>query len=313
MLLQEFLITLNIMLPLLLMLCVGYLLRRIGLLNDIITPKLNQLVFRVFLPVLLFNNIRTLDVSAAPGLGFSAFIVLGVFFVWLIAQLLMPRFVHDPRKVGVMVQGIFRTNFAVLGIPLMQSMFGASGIAAVTLGLPLVIPLNNVLGVIALSSSGGKADMRSVIRKIVTNPMIIGALLGAVMLLLKISLPSAVQKVCSDLASLASPISLLALGASLQWQGVRDNRNELIATVLLKQLVIPFVMVGLAALLGFRHEELGVMVILFGAPVAVSSYPMAEAMGGDGPLAASQLVLTTLFSMGTLFALIYLGKLLCVL
>ena len=103
------------------------------------------------------------------------------------------------------------------------------------------------------------------------------------------------------------------LGASLKWQGVKDNRNQLIWTVLLKQLIIPVVMVGLAVLLGFHHEELGVMVILFGAPAAVSSYPMAEAMGGDGTLAASQLVLTTVFSMGTLFGLIYVGKLLGVL
>lgn len=310
---QEFLITLDIMLPLLLMLCVGWLLRHIGLMTDAMTPGMNQLVFRVFLPVLLFNNIRTLNLAEAPGLDFSLYIFLGVFGVWLIAQLLMPRFVHDPRKVGVMVQGAFRTNFAVLGIPLMQSMFGDSGLAAVTLGLPLVIPLNNVLSVIALSSAGSKRDFRSVLRKVITNPMIIGALLGAVLLMLDLPLPDVIDEVCDDLAALASPVSLLVLGASLKWQGVRDNKRELIATVLLKQLIIPFAMVGLAVLLGFRHEELGVMVILFGAPVAVSSYPMAEAMGCDGPLAASQLVLTTVFSMGTLFALIYTGKLLGVL
>lgn len=312
-LLQEFLITLDIMLPLLLMLGVGWLLRRIGLMTDAMTPGMNQLVFRVFLPVLLFNNIRTLDLEHAPGLAFSVFIVASVFGIWLIAQLLMPRFFHDPKKVGVMVQGVFRSNFAVLGIPLMQSMFGSTGLAAVTLGLPLVIPLNNVLGVIALSSAGGKADFRSVFKKIITNPMIIGALLGALMLPLDWTVPAVVDEVCNDLAALASPISLLVLGASLKWQGVRDNRRELVVTVLLKQLIVPFAMVGLAVLLGFRHEELGVMVILFGAPVAVSSYPMAEAMGCDGPLAASLLVLTTVFSMGTLFALIYLGKLLGVL
>ena len=105
------------------------------------------------------------------------------------------------------------------------------------------------------------------------------------------------------------PDSLLVLGASLQWQGVRDNRTELVWTVLLKQVIIPLVMLGLAVLLGFRNEALGVMLILFGAPCAISSYPMAEAMGGDGPLAASQVVLTTLCSMGTLFVLVYVGKL----
>ena len=309
---QEFLITMDIMLPLLLMLAVGWFLGRVGLIKEPVTSRMNQLVFRVFLPVLLFNNIRTLNLDEAPGLGFSAYCVFGVLGIFLLAQLLVPRFEHDPRKVGVMVQGIFRSNFAILGVALMTAMYGQSGIAAVTLGLPLVVPLNNILAVIALSS-GGKTNPRELVKSVVTNPLIIAAALGAVLLFLKLPIPGVIDNVCNQLANLASPVSLLVLGASLKWQGVKDNRNQLIWTVLLKQLVIPVVMVGMAVLLGFHHEELGVMVILFGAPAAVSSYPMAEAMGGDGTLAASQLVLTTIFSMGTLFGLIYMGKLLGVL
>ena len=310
---QEFLITMDIMLPLLLMLAIGWLLGRIGLIPDAVAPRMNQLVFRVFLPVLLFNNIRTLNLEEAPGLGFAAYTMLGVLGVFLAAQLLVPKFEHDPRKVGVMVQGIFRSNFAILGVALMSSLFPETGLAAVTLALPLVVPLNNILAVVALSSSGGKVNFRQQLKSVVTNPLIIAAALGAAMLLLKVPVPRVVDNVLGQLANLASPVSLLVLGASLKWQGVKDNRNQLIWTVLLKQLIIPVVMVGLAVLLGFHHEELGVMVILFGAPAAVSSYPMAEAMGGDGTLAASQLVLTTVFSMGTLFGLIYAGKLLGVL
>lgn len=310
---RELFITMDIMLPLLLMLSVGWLLSRLGLMKDGLAAGMNQLVFRVFLPVLLFNNIRTLNLDEAPGWGFSAYLFFGVTGVFLLAQWLVPRFEHDPRKVGVMVQGIFRSNFAVLGIALMTAMYDQSGIAAVTLGFPIVVPLNNILAVVALSSSGGRGHIKDAVKSIFTNPMIIGAALGAVMLFLRVPVPGVIDNVCNQLADLASPVSLLVLGASLKWQGLCDNRKELIATVILKQLVIPVVMVGLAVLLGFHHEELGVIVILFGAPAAISSYPMAEAMGGDGMLAASQLVLTTVFSMGTLFGLIYAGKLLGVL
>ena len=124
-------------------------------------------------------------------------------------------------------------------------------------------------------------------------------------------LPHVVDEVCLDVGGLASPVSLLVLGASLKWQGVKDNKRELAVTLVIKQLILPAVMVTLAALLGMRQEALGVIVILFGAPGAVSSYPMAVAMGADGTLAASQLVMTTICSMGTLFALIYVGKVLC--
>lgn len=309
---QEFLITMDIMLPLLLMLAIGWMLGRIGLIPDQVATRMNQLVFRVFLPVLLFNNIRTLNIDEAPGLGFAAYCFFGVLGVFLLAWFIVPRFEHDPRKVGVMVQGIFRSNFAILGVALMTAMYGQSGIAAVTLGLPLVVPLNNILAVVALSSDG-KTNPRVLVKNVVTNPLIIAAALGAAMLLLKLPIPSVADNVCNQLANLASPVSLLVLGASLKWQGVKDNKNQLIWTVLFKQLIIPVVMVGLAVLLGFHHEELAVMIILFGAPAAISSYPMAQAMGKDGTLAASQLVLTTVFSMGTLFGLIYAGKLLGVL
>ena len=309
----EFKITLDIMLPLLIMLGLGWLIRRIGWLTAETTSAVNKLIFKLFLPVLLFNNIRNLDVSNAPGLGFAAFIFFSVLAIFLLAHLLVPRFVKDPRKQGVMVQGIFRTNFAILGIPLIQAMFGDAGVVAVTLALPIVTIMNNVLAVIALASpSGKKADPRELLKDIVTNPLIIACVLGGVLLLSSWKLPAALGKVCSDVGGITSPLSLLVLGASLRWQGVKDNRRLLTFTVLLKQAVIPVVMLSLAVLLGFRHEELGVLMILFGAPCAVSSYAMAEAMGGDGPLAASQVVLTTVFSMGTLFVLIYVGKLIAV-
>ncbi|MBE5803180.1 MAG: AEC family transporter [Clostridiales bacterium] len=306
----EFKITLDIMLPLLIMLGLGWLIRHIGLLSEGTASAVNKLIFRLFLPVLLFNNIRTLDISNAPGLGFSAFIFFSVLGVFLAAHLLVPRFVKDPRKQGVMVQGIFRTNFAILGIPLVQAMFGDAGKVAVTLALPIVTIMNNVLAVIALASpSGRKADVKALLKDIVTNPLIIACVLGGVLLLSGVKLPTALDKVCNDVGGITSPLSLIVLGASLHWKGVKDNRHLLLWTVILKQGLIPVVMLSLAVLLGFRHEELGVMLVLFGAPCAVSSYPMAEAMGGDGTLAASQVVLTTIFSMGTLFVLIYVGKL----
>jgi len=310
---QEFLITVDIMGPLLLTLCVGVLLRRIGLMDEKLTTGMNQLVFRIFLPVMLFNNLRTLDISQMPGLGFSGFVIFGVAGIYLIAQWIVPKFVKDPRRSGVIVQGIFRTNFAVLGIPLMDAMFGDAGLAALSLAMPLVVPLNNILGVVSLSATGGKTSVKKVILNVITNPLIIAVLLGLVLLMTGVKLPAMADEVLGDLGGLTSTVSLLVLGASLKWQGVKDNKRELAVTLVIKQLILPAVMVTLAALLGMRQEALGVIVILFGAPGAVSSYPMAVAMGADGTLAASQLVMTTICSMGTLFALIYVGKVLCLL
>lgn len=310
----EFRITMGIMLPILLQLGLGWLLRRVGWLKGDVAAELNKLIFRLFLPLLLFNNVRSLTISNAPDWSFELFLFAGVMVVFLLASWLVPRFEPSVRKRGAMVQGIFRTNFAILGIPLMEAMFGASGIAMVSLALPVVIPLNNILAVVALAApSGKKAEPGKLIRGVVTNPLIIACALGAVCFLVRWQPPEAIDRVCNQLGDVTTPLSLLVLGASLQWQGVRDNRRQLVWTVLLKQAIIPAVMVTIAIALGFHHEALGVIIVLFGAPCAVSSYPMAAAMGSDGDLAASQVVLTTVFSMGTLFALIYVGKLLGVL
>lgn len=306
---KEFLITLDIMLPLLLMLVLGAFLRRIGLMPENVTLALNKLIFKVFLPVLLFNNIRTLDTTVLPSLGYAGYIFLSVLILYAVLSLITPRLVKSVAQSTVTVQALFRTNFAILGIPLMEAIFGQAGMASVALALPVVIPTFNVLAVFALAPCSGKADLRGTVKKIITNPLIIGVALGAVCLLLGNPLPHVANKVCSDLASMVSPLSLLVLGASLRWQGLKQNRKLICWTLLFKQLIFPLVFTALAVLLGFRNMELGVIVILFGAPTAVSSFPMAQAMGGDGELAASYVALTTICSMGTLFLLIYLCKL----
>ena len=307
---QEFLITLDIMLPLLLLLFCGWGLRKLGPMKDQVTSGMNQLVFKVFLPLLIFNNIRTLDLSTPPEMKLSLFMAGSILCIFFAAQTVAPRLVPDLRKSGVIVQAIFRTNFAILGIPLMTSMFGQSGIAAITLGMPVVIPIFNVLAVVALSGTGGKVSVKQLLLKIVTNPLIIAVAVGLVFLLLNLSLPKAVDSVANQLANLTSPVSLLVLGASLRWEGVKSNRKELFFTVLIRQLLLPCLMMTIAMLLGFRGTDLGVLIILFGAPIAVSSYPMAVGMGGDKDLAAGLLVLSTVTSMGTLFLLIYVSKLL---
>lgn len=304
-------ITFNIMMPMLILLVLGWFLRKINWLKSETASAMNKLVFKLFLPVLLFNNMRSMASAGEPDVKYLLFLFASIGGIFLITFLLVPRFVKEPKKQGVMVQGIFRTNFAILGIPLMESMFGEAGILIYSLALPVVIPMNNILAVVALSVPGGKkTDVKKIILDVIRNPLIIACALGAVFLAFRIELPYVLEDSLQKLAGVSSTVSLIVLGASLKWRGVKDNKTELTWTVLLKQLIIPAIMFTIAILLGFKGPQLGVLIILFGAPCAVSSFPMAEAMGGDGDLAASQVVLTTIFSMGTLFALIYVGKLL---
>lgn len=310
---RELSLTFEVMAPMILLLAVGVVLRRVGWLKSETAANLNKLIFRGLLPVLVFNNMREIDTGSVPDPVFLLFLFLAILTVYAVTALLVPHFEKDRRKKGVMIQGIFRTNFAVLGIILMEAMFGQQGILSYSLALPVVIPMNNILAVLALSGCSDRAtDKKKVFLDILTNPLIIGCALGALFLLLRIPVPSVIDSALNRLAGITGTLSLLVLGASLRWEGLRDNRLQLTRTLLAKCLVAAVVMTA-AVLLGFTGPQLGVVVILFGSPCAVSSFPMADAMGGDGTLAAGQVALTTVFCMLTLFAMIWIGKLLAVL
>ena len=310
----EFTITLNILLPVFLQMGLGQLLRRVGWLPIDLARRINRLIFRFFLPILVFNNMRGMSGGSGLDGSYAVFVFIAMTAVFAVAMLFVRRLEKDPLKRGVIVQGIFRANLAVLGIPLMQGMYGTLGAEMIAVTLPLVLPINNVLSVVALSAwSKAQPRPRDILKSIMTNPLILACVAGGVFMLTGWQLPALLDKVATQVGNVATPLALIVLGASLEWKGLRDSRRELFWTVLLRQAVIPAIMVTAAYFLGFRGVYLGVIVVLFGAPNAVSSYPMADAMGCDGTLAASMVVLTTVFSMGTLFALIYVGKLLAVL
>ena len=149
-------ITCDIMLPMLILLLLGWILRKVNWLSGETAGNMNKLIFRLFLPVLLFNNMRSMSSAGAPDPKYLIFLFVSVAGIFIAAFLLVPKFVKEPAKQGVMVQGIFRTNFAILGIPLMEAMFGETGILIYSLAVPVGIPLNNVLAVVALSAPAGK-------------------------------------------------------------------------------------------------------------------------------------------------------------
>lgn len=295
--------------PVLLQLTIGWLLRKLKWLREETTHNLNDLIFLFFLPVLLFNNIREMDLTTGISGGFPLAMGLALTSVFMVSYLAFPFIEKDPQKEGVMVQAMFRTSFSIMGIPLLSHMYGARGTAAATIVLPVLIVLNNIYAVIALSRHSGKRiSIRRMVIHMVTNPLIISSALGLFFLWLNIRLPAPVHIGLKQIGAITSPLALIVLGASLKWQGVKDNGKQLILTVAIRQLLIPAVMFVAAYLLGYRNEHMAVMLVAFGCPVAIGAYPMAVAMGGDAQLAAGQVVLTTVGSMFSFLLLIWAGK-----
>lgn len=306
---NNLIISFNVVLPLFICIMLGYFLRQIRLYDAMALKQMNKLCFKVFLPVYLFNSVYSTNLTEAFNVKLILFAVSGLLIVFFILMLVIPRIEKDNAKRGVMAQGIFRSNFALFGLPLATSLCGEDGIGPTSLLLGIVVPIVNILAVVTLETfRGGKPDVRKMLKGIATNPLIIACLLGAVFNLLNIRLPYAVQKSVTDLGRVATPLSLVVLGGEFVFGRVQGYIKQLSITVAGKLLISPLIMVTSGILLGFRDELLVPILIMFGAPTAVSSFTMAEQMGGDGELAAQVVVFTSGLSILTMFLWIFVLK-----
>lgn len=306
---QNLILAFNVVLPLFLCIVLGYFLRAIGMIKEVTQKDLNRLCFKVFLPIYLFNSIYTTDLAVAFDGRLVMFAMCGLLGMFLLLMLLIPRIEKENPRRGVMVQAIFRSNFVLYGLPVATSICGEAHIGPTSLLISIVVPIYNILAVLCLEwFRGGKPDGKKILRGIVSNPLIIASVLGVAANLLKLPLPSGVQKCVTDLGRVATPLSLVALGADFKFNKVRGITGQLILCVAGKLVIAPLVMVTLGILMGFRGDYLVPVLVMFGAPSAVSSYTMAQQMNGDATLAASVVVFTTAFSILTIFLWVFFLK-----
>jgi len=303
---DNLILSFNVVLPLCLCIALGYFLYRINMIEEAAQKNMNKLVFRVFLPVYVFNSIYTTDVAKVFDMRLVGLTVLGILGIFGAMMVIIPQIEKDNAKRGVMVQAIFRSNFALFGVPIATLLCGEANLGPTTLLVGFVVPIYNVLAVVCLETfRGGKPDYKKMLRGIATNPLIIGSLLGIVLNLLHVSLPTGVHKSVTDLGKIATPLSLVVLGAGFRFNAIRGYVRQIAVCLTGKLVLSPLLAVAVGAALGLRNEMLVPVLAVFGSPIAVSSYTMAEQMDGDGRLAASLVVLTSVCSIVTIFLFIF--------
>ena len=307
---ESFTICLNAVLPIFLLMAVGYAARCFHLLDRADVAKINKIVFRAFMPAMVFYNIYSSDLSSAVRGSLLAYAVLGVLAEFLISSGYALLFVKDSHRRGVVIQGLFRSNFVIIGLPIAESLVGGD-LGPVAMLLAAVVPLYNVLAVITLAIfNGQKPDWKKVLLDILENPLIIGSAVGIAALLAGIRLPAPLEKVVSQMSDATSPMLLFLLGAFFQFRGMRGHVRELAAVCLGRLVVFPALFLGLAAAMGFRGVELVSLLGIFASSTAIASFTMAQQMGGDAELAGDIVVWTSALCSFTLFGWSLLFKLL---
>ena len=307
---ENLMLSANAVLPMFMLLAAGFLSQKAGVLTREDVPRFNKVAFRIFLPCLLFYNIYCSDLSAAVKPGLIIYAVCGVLLVFAAAYLSVQHLVRREDWKGVIAQGIFRSNFVIMGIPIAQALVGADQLGAVTVLIAVVVPLFNFLSVYVLERfRGGNVNVRKVLLEVAKNPLIISSLLGILCQLLGIRLPGLLEQTVSSLSVIASPLQLFLLGAFFRFDGLGRYIKPLTAVTTVKLFVTPALLLGTAALLGIRGGDFVGLIGIFASPTAVNSFTMVQQMDcGDAELAGDIVVMTSAVSILSFFLWILIFK-----
>ena len=300
---ENLIFSLNATIPIFLMMLLGMLFRKLGWMDEVFAAKMNKFVFLVPLPVLLFEQLATVDFSEVWDIKFILFCFM-VTAISITISTLISLLWKDRSIKGEFIQATYRSSAALLGIAFIQNIYGTVGMA------PLMIigsvPLYNIMAVVVLSvfkpgnNSFDKALVKKTLKGIATNPIIIGIVAGFVWSALKLPMPSILHKTVSSIGATATPMGLMSMGATFEMKKATSKMKPTLVAVFMKLIGFCAIFLPVAAMLGFRNEQLIAILVMLGSATTVSSFVMARSMGHEGTLSSGVIMMTTLLSAFTL-------------
>ena len=306
---ENLIVSFKVVAPLLILMLLGAFLLRVHIFDTATVKKMNAAIFKVFLPAMIFNNIYNSSIEDIKDIKTALYIATVIIISYILSIIYVYFTEKENSKRGVMAQGICRSNFVIFGLPLCMSICGDGVLGKVAVAVAIVVPVLNVFAVISLELfRGGKPSPKKILSGIIKNPLIIASLLGIIVLVSGLKLPAIISSSISDVAKIGTPLALILLGASINFSTVRGNLRQLITVIAGRLIIIPFFGFLIAALMGMRGSDMALLIAAFASPTAVSSYPMALQMDGDGDLAAQIVAFGTAICIVTVFMWVFILK-----
>ena len=317
---DAFLFAVGAVMPLVLIVALGYCLKRRGLFSAQLGKSVNKVVFKILIPATVFLNIYKINDVGDVDPTYIIYVAIFTVVVFLLSLPLSGLITKSADRRGVISQVIYRSNYALVGIPLVELICGSDGVSEAALLSVVSVSFFNAFAVISLSvfrEEKATVSVKKMLVDIITNPLIIAILFGLCCLLtrkafvsfdigFRLSQITPLYKAISYISNAATPVALLCLGAQFEFSAIRSMRKEIICGVLLRTLVVPMIGLGIAyAFFDFSAGMFAAMIASLATPVSVSSAPMAQEMGGDVELAGQLVLWTTVASSVTLFGFIY--------
>lgn len=308
---ENLIFSLNATVPVFAMIILGMLFKKIGIIDDVFASRMNKFVFLIPLPVLLFKDLATLDFNTIWDTKF----VLFCFFITILCILivtLLSFLLKNKQNQGEFIQASYRSSAALLGIALIQNVYGKATMA------PLMIigsvPLYNIMAVVVLSffSPERKGLSKEVwlktIKGILTNPILIGIVVGILWSLLHLPMPTMLDKTVTSIGNVATPLGLMAMGATFNYKEALGDLKPALCASFIKLFGFCAMFLPLAIYLGFQGEQLIAILVMLGSATTVSCFVMAKNMGHTGILTSTVVMLTTIFSGFSITMRLYILK-----
>ena len=293
--LQNFIICVNAVIPSAIYLIIGILLKMSGVVSDEDVKKFAHVVFVALYPFIMFDNLYGKSVGENFDLLLVVYCVLFTCVQIALSWIIVCRIEKEERDRGTMIQSAFRSNIILMGLPVGINLFGKGNVTQVALVILFIVPLYNVMTVVVLERfRGGKADFAHTAKKVLMNPIILGAIAAGIVMLLGINLPAPVEQTVSTLSDCTAPIAMILLGAALNLKGFGSDRKKIAFCVASKILIWPAIGIAGAVLLGLRDVALIAVLLMLATPTALAAYTMSESMGGNGRLAGETVVISTI-------------------
>ena len=307
---SNFIVAVSAVVPMFCLMAIGAFVKFQKWLTEEELNHMNRMVFRVFFCCMMFHSIYTTELATSFRPKLMLFGACGVLIIFFLLMLIIPRIEPDNKRRGVLVQAIFRSNFVLMGVPIVANIFGDENIAVSTMMIAIIVPMYNVLAVFALETfRNGKFALLPIIKDIFKNPMILGGIAGATLLILGVEVPKPVLKPIGQISAATTPVALIILGASFRLGATHEHRKQLLGAVFGRLILVPAVVLSTATyVFGFTGIEFVTLIAIFASPCAVVSFAMAQQMGGDSELAANCVVFTSGLSCLTIFCWILLFK-----
>lgn len=308
---ENLIFSLNATVPVFVMIVLGMFFKKIGTIDDVFASRMNKFVFLIPLPVLLFKDLATLDFETIWDTKF----VLFCFFITILSILivtLLSFLLKNKQNQGEFIQASYRSSAALLGIALIQNVYGKATMA------PLMIigsvPLYNIMAVVVLSffSPERKGLSKEVwlktIKGILTNPILIGIVVGILWSLLHLPMPTMLDKTVTSIGNVATPLGLMAMGATFNYKEALGDLKPALCAAFIKLFGFCAMFLPLAIYLGFQGEQLIAILVMLGSATTVSCFVMAKNMGHTGILTSTVVMLTTIFSGFSITMWLYILK-----